>query len=122
MALAHDICWQSGQEEPCEPRDLLGLAALGRAQHHQGGSWSTVEMQLSGASREGAKLTPLLSELLIFHMCRALAHGPRAELMPPSSAKLMPAPRALSEFQKVWLLLSAGLKSSLSFLASWAEA
>jgi len=40
----------------------------------------------------------------------------------PSSAKITPAPKTLFESQKVWLLLSAGLEFSLSFLAAWVEA
>lgn len=71
---------------------------------------------------KGAKLTPPLSELLIFPMCWAPGYGPPAELTLPSLAKLTLAPGALFESQKVWLLLSAGLRFSLSFSASWVEA
>lgn len=96
------------------PGTISGPAPLGRAQHHQGDSRSTLEMQLSGVSKEGAKLTPLQSELLVFHVCWAPAYAPPAELTL--------APRAHLESQKVWLLLSAGLEFSLSFSVSWVEA
>ena len=66
-------------------------------------------MQLSGVSKEGAKLTPLLSELLIFHMCWAPAYGPPAEPTPPSSAKLILAPGALFESQKAPVVCWTGV-------------
>lgn len=78
-------------------------------------------MQLSVVLKEGAQMAPLLSDLLLFHVCWAPAHGPPAELVPPPLAKLTLAPRALLESQKVLLLLSAGLKFSPSFLGSWVE-
>lgn len=75
-------------------------------------SCSALEIKLSGVS----KLTALLPELLIFHVCWAPAYGLPAELLLPSLAKLTVAPGALSE-----TLLCAGLKFSLSCLASWVE-
>lgn len=59
------------------PGTILGTAPLGRAQHHQGDSQSTLEMQFSRVSKEADKLTPVLSELLIFHVCWAPAYGPQ---------------------------------------------
>lgn len=59
------------------PGTILGTAPLGRAQHHQGDSQSTLEMQFSRVSKEADKLTPVPSELLIFHVCWAPAYGPQ---------------------------------------------
>lgn len=112
---------RAGRRSPASPETVSEPLAPGRAQRHRGDSQSAWEMQLSGVSKEGPKLTPLLSEPTVFYMCWAPAYGPTAELRPPSSAKLILAPGALFESQKVWVLFSVGLEFSLSFSASWVE-